>query len=111
MGLVGRDRSDQRGVRLESPLIWGYPSFLGRRVATHSGMARGRSVGTVPGGFRSPGGRIWGFPVRRGFPVRKVLPARKILLARKIVPARKILPARLRTGRGDNSFGGGLIFK
>ena len=25
------------------------------------------SVGTVLGGFRSPGGRIWGFPGRRGF--------------------------------------------
>ena len=65
----------------------------------------------MPGGFRSPGGRVPGFPVRRGFPVRKVMPAWKILLAWKILPARMILPVRLGSGRGDNSFGGGLTFK
>ena len=44
------------------------------------------SVGTVLGGFRSPGGRIRGFPGRQGFPFRKVLPARTILPAQKILP-------------------------
>ena len=51
------------------------------------------SVGTVLGGFRSPGGRIRGFPGRWGFPFGKVLPARKNLPVQKILSARKILPA------------------
>ena len=71
-------------------------------IVNSSGLARGRpagSVGIVPGGFRSPGGRIRGLPVRKGFPVRNIL------------PARKILPARLRTGLGHNSLSWGLTCK
>ena len=67
-----------------------------------SGIARGRPAGSVrimPGGFRSPGGRIRGLPVREEF------------LVWKILPTRKVLPARLRTGLGHNSFSGGLTCK
>ena len=59
-----------RGRSDNPPLVRGYPPFLGRRVVIHSGITRGRpvgTVGTVLGGFRSPGGRIRGFPGRRGF--------------------------------------------
>ena len=37
------------------PPIWGYPPFLVRRVVIRSGIARGKSVGTVLGGFREDG--------------------------------------------------------
>ena len=50
-----------------TPLSYTGIPFLGRSVDIRSGIARGRRVGTVLGGFRSPEGQIWGFPGRREF--------------------------------------------
>ena len=43
-----------------------YPPFLGRRVDIHTGIARGKPVRTVLGGFRSPGRTDQGIPEERG---------------------------------------------
>ena len=54
---------------VQPPIIRGFPLFRGRRVATCLGIARGRpggSVGTVLGGFRSPGRRIRGLSSSEG---------------------------------------------
>ena len=56
-----------RGRSGNPPLVWGYPPFLARRVVISSAIVRGKPVGTVLGGFRSPGGRIRRFPGGRGF--------------------------------------------
>ena len=67
--------------------------FLGRRVIIRSGIARGNPVGTVLGGFRSPGGRIWGFPKRWGFRVESPACVEELAGAEEIASAEEIAGA------------------
>ena len=65
-------------------------------MVIHSGIARGRpvgTVGTVLGGFPESGRSDPGIPRETGVSALKVLPARKNLSVRKSLPAWKILPA------------------
>ena len=82
-----------RGRSDNPPLVWGYPPFLGRFVVLRSGIARGKPVGTVLGGFRSLGGRIWGFPGRRSFRVESPAGAEELGGAEEIAGAEDIAGA------------------
>ena len=74
-----------------TPLVWGYPPFLGRRTYRRSGIARGTrgSRAGVPESERTN----LNIPEKTKIFTKKILPARKNLPARKRFPARKRLPA------------------
>ena len=65
-----------------SPLVWGYPPFLGSRTYGRSGVARetrARRAGWVPESGRTD----------LGIPEEAGVLARKLSYARKVLPARK----------------------
>ena len=54
------------------------------------GNSQGKPVGTVPGGFQSPGGQVWGFPERRGLCVESPAGAEELAGAEEIAGAMTI---------------------